>query len=146
MKALVQRVSRACVCVDNTVVGEIGFGLLVFLGITHDDNRDVVEQGASKVVHLRVFPDAEGRMNLDVIERHGEILVVSQFTLYADTAKGRRPSFVAAASPEFAQPLYEHFVTCLKARGLCVATGMFGSKMTVESVNDGPVTLIVETL
>jgi len=137
VRALVQRVSRASVTVDGEVTGAIGPGLLVLLGVTHDDSEDVCDRLADKVRALRVFPDADGRMNESLGGR--EVLVVSQFTLYGDARKGNRPSYVAAAPPERAEPLYERFRSRLGAQG-----GVFGAHMEVELVNDGPVTLLLE--
>jgi len=137
MRALVQRVSRAQVRVDDEVVARIGPGLLVLLGVTHDDDPARAEKLADKVRALRVFADAEGRMNEPLGER--EVLVVSQFTLYGDTRKGNRPSYVAAAPGDVAEPLYEHFRARLGAQG-----GIFGADMAVELVNDGPVTVMLE--
>jgi D-tyrosyl-tRNA(Tyr) deacylase len=137
MRALVQRVSRASVTVDGEVAGAIGPGLLILLGITHDDTNAICDRLAAKVRALRVFPDAEGRMNEPLGDR--EALVISQFTLYGDARKGNRPSYVAAARPEQAEPLYERFRAQLGAQG-----GVFGAHMDVELVNDGPVTLLLE--
>jgi D-aminoacyl-tRNA deacylase len=137
MRALVQRVSRASVTVDDCVVAEIGEGLLVLLGIAREDDRATVDRLASKVLALRVFSDAEGRMNEPLGDR--EVLCVSQFTLYGDTRRGNRPSFVAAAPSEDAEPLYERFCDRTGAR-----RGMFGTHMAVELVNDGPVTVLIE--
>jgi D-aminoacyl-tRNA deacylase len=138
MRALVQRVTRASVSVDGTVISEIGPGLLVLLGITQSDGEPQADWLANKVRNLRIFPDAEGRMNEALGER--DVLCVSQFTLYADARRGNRPSFVAAAGRELAEPLYERFCERLGAR-----RGVFGAMMAVELVNDGPVTLLVET-
>lgn len=138
MRALVQRVSRAAVRVDGRPIAEIGPGLLVLLGITHDDQAANAERLAAKVRALRVFADADGQMNESLGTR--EILCVSQFTLYGDTRRGNRPSFVAAAPSEQAEPLYEHFCERAGAR-----RGLFGAHMEVELVNDGPVTLLLET-
>ena len=137
MRALVQRVSRATVTAGGEVTGAIGPGLLVLLGVTHDDTADVCDRLAEKVRVLRIFPDAEGRMNEPLGGR--QVLVVSQFTLYGDARKGNRPSYVAAARPEQAEPLYERFRERLGAQG-----GLFGAHMDVELVNDGPVTLLLE--
>ena len=137
MRALVQRVSRAAVRVDDQQVAAIGRGLLVLLGVTHDDTEETCDRLADKVRALRVFPDADGRMNEPLGDR--ETLVVSQFTLYGDARKGNRPSYVAAAPPELAEPLYERFRARLGAQG-----GVFGAHMDVELVNDGPVTLLLE--
>jgi D-aminoacyl-tRNA deacylase len=137
MRALVQRVARAAVTVDGAVTGSIGPGLLVLVGVTHDDTPEVCDRLADKVRALRVFPDADGRMNEPLGDR--EALVVSQFTLYGDARKGNRPSYVAAAPPQVAEPLYERFRERLGAQG-----GVFGAHMDVELVNDGPVTLLLE--
>ena len=137
MRALVQRVSRAAVDVDGARVGEIGPGLLVLLGVTHDDTEADADRLADKVRALRVFPDAEGRMNEPLGDR--EALCVPQFTLYGDARRGNRPTYVAAARPEAAEPLYERFCTRLRAQ-----RGVFGAHMEVELVNDGPVTLLLE--
>jgi len=145
MRALLQRVGRARVLIDGEAVGEIGRGLLVLLGVTHGDTPEQARWLAEKVGGLRIFADAEGKMNRDVTEAGGGVLVVSQFTLYGDCGKGRRPSFVDAAPPEIAIPLYEAFVNAITALGIPTATGRFGAMMQVELVNDGPVTLIVES-
>ena len=144
MRVVVQRVSRASVTIDGEVVGAIGPGLLVLLGVTHTDTPAQARWLAEKIVGLRIFNDAEDKMNLGLTDVGGSVLVVSQFTLYGDAAKGRRPSFIAAARPEQAIPLYEEFVNGIKALGVPVATGRFGAMMQVELVNDGPVTLILE--
>ena len=137
MRALVQRVTRAAVRVDGDVVGAIGEGMVVLLGVTHDDDEAICDRLADKVRTLRIFPDAEGRMNESLGER--EVLVVSQFTLYGDARRGNRPSYIAAARPEQAQPLYERFADRLGAQ-----RGIFGAMMAVELVNDGPVTILVD--
>ena len=145
MKVVLQRVSRAKVSVGGASVGEIDRGYLLLVGFTAGDGGDQVKWMADKVVGLRVFPDDEGRMNLSLADIGGDVLVVSQFTLYGDANKGRRPSFVHAAPPEVAVPLYEAFVSHLK--GVCegrVETGEFGAIMEVGLVNDGPVTLVLE--
>ena len=139
MRALVQRVSEAAVSVDEREVARIGRGLLVLLGVTHADGPAEADRIAAKLERLRVFEDAEGRMNLSVRDVGGELLCVSQFTLYGDARKGNRPSFVAAAPPEQAEPLYERVRAALGAAG-----GVFGARMAVSLVNDGPVTLLVE--
>lgn len=144
MRAVVQRVSSARVRIDNAVVGEIDRGLLVLLGITHDDLQAQADWLAEKIVGLRIFEDDAGKMNLSLDEVRGSMLIVSQFTLYGDCRKGRRPSFVDAARPEHAVPLYEAFIRAVQGLGISVATGRFGAMMQVELVNDGPVTLIVE--
>jgi D-aminoacyl-tRNA deacylase len=139
VRALVQRVSRAAVAVDGAEVAAIGPGLLVLLGVRRGDGPEEADRIARKVLALRVFEDAEGRMNLNVGDAGGELLCVSQFTLYGDTRKGNRPSFVDAAPPEEAEPLYEQVRDALGAQG-----GVFGARMEVSLVNDGPVTLLVE--
>jgi D-tyrosyl-tRNA(Tyr) deacylase len=138
MRALVQRVSRASVSVDGQLISEIGPGLLVLLGITHDDTEEAADWLADKVRALRIFADADGRMNEPLGDR--EVLCVSQFTLYGDARKGNRPSYIAAAPPEQAEPLYERFCERLGAR-----RGVFGALMAVDLTNDGPVTLLVES-
>ena len=144
MRALIQRVSRAEVRVDGAVVGKIDGGILVLVGFTAADVPETVDWMADKVCDLRIFADDDGKMNRSVSEANGGVLVVSQFTLYGDAHAGRRPSFIAAARPEVAEPLYERFVARVRARGLPVATGRFGAMMEVELVNDGPVTLWLE--
>lgn len=144
MRAVVQRVSRASVNIDGREVGAIGKGLLVLLGVARGDDRSKVAWMADKIAGLRVFADEEGKLNRDLASVGGEVLVVSQFTLYGDVSRGRRPSFVEAAPPEEAIPLYQAFVAALRERGLRVATGEFGAMMQVELVNDGPVTLVIE--
>ena len=144
MRALVQRVSRASVTVDGEVVGAIGPGLCVFVGVTHTDGPAEAAELARKLWHLRIFPDDEDRMDRPVADVGGEVLVVSQFTLYGSTARGRRPSWVAAAGPAPAEPLIDQVVAELQASGATVATGRFRADMAVELVNDGPVTLLLE--
>lgn len=145
MRAVVQRVSRAEVRVGGEVVGKIGPGLAVLVGVGNGDNEAAAAELARKVAGLRVFEDADGKMNLSVAESGGEVLAVSQFTLFGDCRKGRRPSFVAAAPPEVAEPLYEVFVAKLREAGLTVATGRFRTTMEVDLVNAGPVTLLIDT-
>lgn len=144
MRIVLQRVSRASVTVEERVTGRIGPGLLLLVGFTETDTEAELAWMAEKVVGLRIFPDGEGKMNRSLDETGGALLVVSQFTLYGDARKGRRPSFIDAARPETAIPLYERFVGILRGRGLVVETGEFGAMMAVELVNDGPVTLILE--
>jgi len=144
MRIVLQRVSRAKVTVDGRVTGQIGRGLLLLAGFTEGDTEDALAWMAKKVLQLRIFPDGEGKMNRSVEEVDGAILVVSQFTLYGDARKGNRPSFIAAARPEIAIPLYERFLQLLRDAGRPVETGEFGAMMDVELVNDGPVTLILE--
>jgi D-tyrosyl-tRNA(Tyr) deacylase len=144
MRVVLQRVSRASVSIDGRVAGAVGRGFCLLVGLTHGDTDGTVDWMAEKVAGLRLFPDADGKMNLGLDEVGGGVLVISQFTLYGDSAKGRRPSFIDAARPETAIPLYQRFVGALRARGLEVATGEFGADMQVEIHNDGPVTLILE--
>lgn len=144
MRVLLQRVARAEVRVETEVVGRIDRGLLLLVGFTHADTDDQLIWMADKVVGIRVFPDDEDKMNRSVVDVGGAVLVVSQFTLYGDAVKGRRPSFIDAARPETAIPLYERFLGLLRARGVPVETGAFGATMQVELVNDGPVTLWLE--
>ncbi len=144
MRVVLQRVSRASVSIEGRVVGEIGQGFCLLVGFTHGDTAAQVDWMAEKVTGLRLFTDAAGKMNLGLDEAGGGVLVVSQFTLYADTAKGRRPSFIEAARPEEAIPLYQRFLAALRERGLTVASGEFGADMRVEIHNDGPVTLILD--
>ncbi len=144
MRALVQRVSEARVRVSGEVVGEIGAGLCCLVGVTHSDNQDSATKLARKLWHLRIFADANGHMNRSVADTSGEVLVISQFTLYGDTRKGRRPSFVAAAAPDQAAGLIDVFTAELQRLGATVATGSFGAMMDVELINDGPVTLMLE--
>ena len=145
MRAVVQRVTRAKVSVADETVGAIGPGLLVLLGVTHSDTADEGRWLAEKIVGLRIFPDDAGKMNRDLSDANGAMLIVSQFTLYGDCQKGRRPSFIEAAGPELAIPLYEDFINQVKALGIPVATGRFGAMMQVELVNDGPVTIIIDS-
>jgi D-tyrosyl-tRNA(Tyr) deacylase len=144
MRVVLQRVSKASVTIGGCVAGAIGRGFCLLVGFTHGDTGEQVDWMAEKVAGLRLFSDAEGKMNLGLSEVHGAVLVISQFTLYGDSAKGRRPSFIEAARPETAIPLYERFLAALHARGLQVASGEFGADMQVEIHNDGPVTLILE--
>lgn len=144
MRALIQRVSEAYVAVDDHIIGRIGPGYCILLGVTHGDTNREADWLANKVVGLRIFEDDAGKMNRSLADVEGEILVVSQFTLYGDVQKGRRPSFIAAARPEQSEPLYEYFVSQLENMGFGVATGQFGAEMQVVIVNDGPVTLMLE--
>ena len=144
MRALLQRVSRASVTVDGRIVGQIDRGFVVLLGVTHADTRAEAEWVAAKIAGLRVFDDEAGKMNRALADVGGALLVVSQFTLYGDARKGRRPSFSDAAVPEHAEPLVDWFVDCLRRAGFTVATGVFGAHMEVAIHNDGPVTLLVE--
>lgn len=144
MRVLLQRVSKASVAIDGAVRGACGRGFCLLVGFTHADTAAEVTWMAEKVAGLRLFADAQGKMNLGLAEVGGELLVVSQFTLYGDATKGRRPSFIDAARPEQAIPLYDRFCAELRSRGLTVATGVFGAEMAVEIHNDGPVTLWLE--
>ncbi|HXY20823.1 MAG TPA: D-aminoacyl-tRNA deacylase [Gemmatimonadales bacterium] len=144
MRVVLQRVSRAAVRIDGATVGEIGRGFVVLAGFAPADAEPVLAWMADKIAGLRLFADAEGKMNLPLADIGGGVLVVSQFTLYGDASKGRRPSFVDAAPPGQAEALYDRFVGMLKERGLTVETGRFGAMMDVELVNEGPVTLILE--
>ena len=144
LRIVLQRVSSASVTIDGEVTGRIGTGFCLLAGYAPDDTPDVVSWLAEKVVGLRLFGDAEGKMNLGLADVGGALLVISQFTLYGDASKGRRPSFIGAARPELAIPLHDHFMAELRARGLDVQTGRFGADMKVALVNDGPVTLILE--
>jgi D-tyrosyl-tRNA(Tyr) deacylase len=144
MRAVIQRVSQASVTVEGQVVADIGHGLVVLLGVTHDDGPEEAEWLARKTVGLRIFEDQAGKLNLGLLDVEGQALVVSQFTLYGDARKGRRPSFVAAARPTVAEPLVERFADTVREHGVEVASGVFGAHMLVEIHNDGPVTLILE--
>ena len=145
MRALLQRTSGARVRVDGEVVGEIGPGLVILLGVGPDDDEAVTDALARRATELRIFDDAEGRTNLSLLDVGGEALVVSQFTLYADTRRGRRPGFTGAAAPELAERLYLRFAETLRSIGVRVATGRFGAVMAVELVNDGPFTIWLDT-
>ena len=145
MRILLQRVLRAEVRVDGEVVGACGPGLLVLVGVGHDDTPAVAEALAGKVAELRIFRDEEGRTNRSLLEVGGAALVISQFTLYADTRKGRRPSFLDAAPPDLGTRLYERFAAALEARGIAVGRGRFGAEMAVELVNDGPMTIWLDS-
>ena len=145
MRALVQRVSEASVLVDSSTVGQIQKGLLIFLGIRQDDTEAQAEQLATKIALLRIFPDSDGKMNLSLRDISGEMLIVSQFTLYGDTRKGNRPSYLDAAKPEKALALYECFIEKCRRKGFPVATGVFQAHMEVRLINDGPVTIWCDT-
>lgn len=145
MRAVLQRVARASVAVGGETVGTVARGWLVLLGVAPNDTQTQVGWFAEKVANLRAFEDAEGKMNLSVLDVNGGALVVSQFTLYGECTKGRRPSFTGAAPPAIAEPLYEAFVVALKARGVPVNTGRFGADMQVELLNDGPVTFVIDS-
>jgi D-tyrosyl-tRNA(Tyr) deacylase len=145
MRACIQRVSQAEVTVDDEVIGRIGRGLVVLLGVAHEDGQGQVDWLADKIVGLRIFEDEAGKMNRSLAEVGGAMLVVSQFTLYGDSRKGRRPSFTDAAPPKLAEQLYEAFVESVRAQGIEVTTGRFRAHMRVSLVNDGPVTLWIDT-
>jgi D-tyrosyl-tRNA(Tyr) deacylase len=145
VRAVVQRVSRAAVDVAGERVGEIGAGLCILLSIGPGDDEEVARRFAGRIATLRIFTDADGRMNVDLAAARGAALVVSQFTLHADTSRGHRPSFIRAAAPEHAERLYEAFAAALRGLGFTVATGRFGAHMDVDLVNDGPVTLVVSS-
>ena len=144
MRALVQRVARASVTVDDVITAQIGKGLVILLGVTKADTAYDAEKLADKVTRLRIFPDSNRKMNFSVLDISGELLVVSQFTLYADTRRGNRPSYSDAARPELAEPLYQHFVESCRRAGIVVKTGQFQAYMNVELVNEGPVTILCE--
>jgi D-tyrosyl-tRNA(Tyr) deacylase len=145
MRAVVQRVTRAQVTVDGEIVGEIGRGLVVLLGVAHDDTKEDADYLAPRIAALRIFDDSEGRMNVSVKDIDGELLIVSQFTLYGDVRRGLRPSWSEAAPPEVAEPLYEYFVESSRRVITRVATGSFRKMMQVELVNDGPVTILLDS-
>jgi D-aminoacyl-tRNA deacylase len=145
MRALLQRVRQARVRVNDRVVGEIGAGLVIFLGVKGDDDEAVLRRMVERIVHLRIFADTDDKTNLSATNVHAEILAVSQFTLYADCRRGRRPGFSYAAKPEIAEPLYEKFVQELRRQGFRVATGIFAAQMLVEIFNDGPFTILLDS-
>lgn len=145
MKLVIQRVSKAKVEVDNKIVGSIGKGFLVLVGITHTDTEKEADYLANKLCKMRIFEDENGKMNLSLKDVGGELLIVSQFTLYADCAKGNRPSFIEAARPEQATPLYEYFCKKCEEQGINVQKGVFGAHMEVSLLNDGPVTIVLES-
>ena len=144
MRAVLQRVSRAKVSVAGQVIAEIGQGFVILLGIAPEDSEDEARYLVEKIIHLRVFEDEQGKLNRSLLEVTGQIILVSQFTLYADTRRGRRPSFTVAAPPEIASPLVEHFAELLRQSGAPTQTGAFGAHMLVELTNDGPVTILLE--
>ena len=145
MRIVVQRVNRAQVSVEEKEVGRIGTGLVLLIGFREGDSRDILPFWVDKCVNLRIFEDRDGKMNVSLLETGGEILAISQFTLYGDTSTGRRPSFINAARPEIAEPLYDEFVQLLRAKGVKVSTGIFGAMMDVDLVNSGPVTILLDS-
>lgn len=145
MRAVIQRVKHSSVTVDGKIIGEIGQGLMILLGVTHTDGEKEMNWLASKIKDLRIFEDAEGKMNLGLEDIKGELLVISQFTLYGNCIKGRRPGFTDAARPDLAEPLYEKFIEKCRSFGIKTECGEFGADMKVELLNDGPVTLIIDT-
>jgi len=145
VRIVLQRAKNAAVTVEGNIVGKISRGAVLLVGVTHDDTEEDAAYLANKVAHLRIFEDDEGKMNHSLLERSGEVLSVSQFTLYGDTRKGRRPSFIQAAKPEQAKQLYDRFNELLREHGLTVETGQFGAMMEVSFTNDGPVTLILDS-
>lgn len=145
MRAVIQRVSRASVTVDGAITGSIGQGLLVFLGVGKDDTQTDIDFIADKVANLRIFEDADGKMNLSVQDIGGSVLLISQFTLFGDCRKGRRPDFTAAGPPDMANRLYEQTIDAVKEKGVPVETGIFAAHMDIDALNDGPVTLILDS-
>ena len=145
MKVLLQRVLSAKVTINNQIHGSIDRGLLMFVGITHEDDESIIEKVANKVCGLRIFEDVNGKTNLSIDEVNGKVLSISQFTLYANCGKGKRPSFTSAARPEVANSLYEYFNSCLEANGYVVEKGVFGADMIVDIQSDGPFTIIIDS-
>ena len=145
MKAVVQRVKKTVLKVNGELISEIPFGLTVFLGVTDGDGEEQADYLMKKIANLRIFEDENGKMNLSVLDVGGEVLLVSQFTLYGDTSRGNRPSFTLAARPEVAEPLYEYAIKALSAYGVTVKKGVFGADMKIEQLNDGPVTILMES-
>jgi len=145
MRVVLQRSRQASVTIEGSVCGAIEHGFVLLVGLTHDDTEADAEYAAKKIAGLRLFEDEDGKMNRSISETGGQVLSISQFTLYGDSRKGRRPSFIEAARPEHAEPLYDHFNEQLRSHGLIVETGRFGAMMDVALVNDGPVTLIIES-
>ncbi len=144
MRVLVQRCDRACVKVDDKIVGQIGMGVMILVGITHDDDSKKIDYLVDKLINLRIFDDENGVMNKSLLDVSGSILSISQFTLYADTRKGRRPSYVEAMSGDKAKALYDEFNEKLRNTGIKVETGIFGADMKVDFINDGPITIMLE--
>lgn len=145
MKLVIQKVSHSSVTIDNKVYGKIDNGYMILVGICDHDTKEIIERMVDKVLHLRIFEDEEGKLNLSLLDVKGSILSISQFTLYANCKKGRRPSFIEAAKPNISKPLYEYFNTILIERGIHVEQGVFGADMKVSLVNDGPVTIVLDS-
>lgn len=145
MRAVIQRVSEGSVSVDGKIIGEINQGLVILLGVTHDDTREDADYLSEKIVNLRIFNDDAGKMNRSLLDINGAVLAISQFTLYGNTRKGRRPSFVEAAPPDIADPLYEYFMANTREKGVVVEKGQFGAMMQVKIFNDGPVTILLDS-
>ncbi len=145
MKAVIQRVSEGSVSVEGKIIGEIKQGLVILLGVTHDDTREDADYLSEKIVNLRIFTDDAGKMNRSLLDINGAVLAISQFTLYGNTRKGRRPSFIEAAPPEIADPLYEYFMANIREKGVVVEKGQFGAMMQVKIFNDGPVTILLDS-
>lgn len=145
MKLVVQRVSHSSVTIDDKICGEIDNGFMVLVGFQESDTKEIVDKMIDKLIHLRVFEDAQGKLNLSLLDINGSILSISQFTLYANCKKGRRPSFIDAAKSDHASPLYDYFNDCIKEKEIIVQTGIFGADMKVNLINDGPVTIILDS-
>ncbi len=145
MRVIIQRVLSASIRIDEAIHSQINHGLLILIGVTHNDTKEDIEWLVQKIVNLRIFNDEKGKMNRSIHDVQGEFLVVSQFTLFASTKKGNRPSFIASAKPEIAVPIYENFIEEIKKCGLVIQTGVFGADMKVSFVNDGPVTIIIDS-
>ena len=145
MKFIVQRVSEANVCVDNQIIGEIKKGFLVLVGVSNTDTKEIADKMVSKLIHLRIFEDSDGKTNLDIKSVNGELLIISQFTLYADCKHGNRPSFINAGNPEFANELYEYIISKCKEEVPVVQHGKFGAHMKVSLINDGPFTIVLDS-
>ena len=144
MKIVLQRVKEASVTIDGEIHGAIGKGYMILVGFNEEDNHEIIDRLVEKVIHLRVFEDENQKMNRSLLDVEGSILSISQFTLYADCRKGRRPSFINAAKPDISSPLYDYFNECLRNQGIHVETGIFGAEMEVSITNDGPITIILE--
>ena len=145
MRVIIQRVSEASVSIDSQVNAKIKQGLMILVGISSEDNHEDIDWLTQKIINLRIFNDENGKMNLSLLDAKGEILLISQFTLFASTKKGNRPSFIQSAKPEIAVPLYEQFIISLKDRGISIQTGTFGADMKVSLTNDGPVTISIDS-